>query len=109
MKKKGLLLGLGGAVRGNTLAAGVEMYGRVHLSADYLSTSSVCNGVNFSSNSSRIGFRAKEDLDVVTVFMQLEQQYNTLQGSKNTSGELATRNTFIGLQNDYGTLRIGRF
>ncbi|HLR17353.1 MAG TPA: porin [Alcanivoracaceae bacterium] len=109
MKKKCLLLALGAAASGNTLAADVEIYGRVHLSADYLSTSSVYNGVNFSSNSSRIGFRAKEDLDVVTVFMQLEQQYNTLQGSKNTSGELATRNTFIGLQNDYGTLRIGRF
>lgn len=87
--------------------AKVDIYGRVHVSVDYLSTHNTYHGLNYSSNASRLGFRAQDEVGEATVFMQLEQQYNTFQDTK---AALATRNTYVGIKHpSWGTLRLGRF
>lgn len=59
------------------------------------------------NENSRIGFKGAEDLgDDLKVAWQVEQGL-AIDGRGATSG-WATRNTFIGLQGDFGELRLGR-
>jgi len=95
------------ALMAQGVQAKVDVYGRVHVSVDYLSTHNTYHGINYSSNASRIGFRAQDGIGEAVVFMQLEQQYNTFQDSK---AALATRNTYVGLTHPtWGVVRLGRF
>jgi predicted porin len=62
-------------------------------------------GYNFD-NESRIGFRAGKDIaENVNVFMQIESGYV---GDDGSSGSLGVRDTFLGLQGDWGKVRFGR-
>ncbi|MGD8117755.1 porin [Vibrio sp. TRT 29B02] len=57
-------------------------------------------------NESRIGFRASKDMfDNVNVFMQIESGYV---GENGTGATLGNRDTFLGLQGDWGKVRFGR-
>ncbi len=86
-------------------SAEVEIYGRAHVSVDSLSDGDD-NGLNVSSNSSRIGFRASLDVaEGLTGFMQLEQGVRF----ENGSGSFASRDSFVGLRGSYGEVRLGFF
>lgn len=86
-------------------ASEIEIYGRAHLSLDVLGDGNDY-GLNVSSNSSRIGFRAKHEInDNIEAFMQLEQKVGFDEGS----GEFATRDSFAGLRGDWGQVRFGTF
>src|SRR5699024_4481181 len=109
MKKKLLVLAVGAAMAAPAMA-GVSIYGRAHVSADYLDVKNQdVNSLNLSSNASRIGFKAEDTFGDITAFMQLEQEYNTLQGNGTTKSDFATRNTFVGVKGDWGMVRAGRF
>lgn len=57
-------------------------------------------------NESRIGFRASKDMfENVNVFMQIESGYV---GENGTGATLGNRDTFLGLQGDWGKVRFGR-
>jgi len=57
-------------------------------------------------NESRIGFRASKDMyDNVNVFMQIESGYV---GENGDGATLGNRDTFLGLQGDWGKVRFGR-
>ena len=57
-------------------------------------------------NESRIGFRASKDMfDDVNVFMQIESGYV---GENGDGATLGNRDTFLGLQGDWGKVRFGR-
>jgi predicted porin len=57
-----------------------------------------------ASGNSRIGFRGSEDLgDGTTAFFQFEGQV----GLDDSSGSLFSRDTFVGIQNVFGTVRLG--
>lgn len=87
------------------LAADVTIYGRAHLSLDSLDDG-VESGTNVSSNSSRIGFKASTKLENnLEAFMQIEQNVRFDEGS----GNWASRDSFVGLRGDFGTVRIGQF
>ncbi|KKO45477.1 porin [Arsukibacterium ikkense] len=87
------------------MAADVSIYGRAHLSVDHLDNG-VDSGVNVSSNSSRLGFKASTKLeDDMEVFVQLEQNIRFDEGS----GSFATRDSFVGLKGNFGMARIGFF
>src|SRR5690606_6928783 len=92
-------------------AADVKVYGRAHVSLDYLDDGQDYNEVGLSSNSSRLGFKAEQKLENgMTVFGQIEQEINFASGSANNSGvDFATRDTFVGLKGDFGQARVGRF
>ena len=93
------------------MAADVKVYGRAHVSLDYLDDGADYNEVGLSSNSSRLGFKAEQKLENgMTVFGQVEQEINFASGSKNGDDlEFATRDTFVGLKGDFGQARVGRF
>ncbi len=92
------------------MAADVKIYGRAHVSLDYLDDGADYNEVGISSNSSRLGFKAEQELENgMTVFGQIEQEINFASGSSNSDLEFATRDTFVGLKGDFGQARVGRF
>lgn len=92
------------------MAADVKVYGRAHVSLDYLDDGADYNEVGLSSNSSRLGFKAEQKLENgMTVFGQIEQEINFASGSANDDLEFATRDTFVGLKGDFGQARVGRF
>ena len=110
MKKHGrtlaqtIALSLGMTV-GVVQAADIEVYGRAHLSGDALGDGSDY-GLNVSSNSSRIGFRATHEIQPgLEAFVQLEQSVRFDQGG----GNFASRDSFAGVRGDWGQVRIGQF
>ena len=93
------------------MAADVKIYGRAHVSLDYLDDGADYNEVGLSSNASRLGFKAEQKLENgMTVFGQIEQEVNFASGSQDGDGvKFATRDTFVGLKGDFGQVRAGRF
>lgn len=88
-----------------TANTSVTIYGRAHVSVDYLDNGASYGETNMSSNSSRLGFRASHDFDGITAIMQIEQQVDFDSGNANASN----RDTYVGLKGDFGTLKLGRF
>lgn len=79
----------------------IGVYGRAHVSADILSDGDD-TGTNLSSNSSRIGVRGSLPLtEGLTGILQIEQQINYDVGGN------SSRDTFVGLQGDFGRVRLG--
>lgn len=92
------------------MAADVKIYGRAHISLDYLDDGKDYNDVGLSSNSSRLGFKVEQELEnSMTVFGQIEQEINFASGGQNSGKEFATRDTFVGLKGNFGETRVGRF
>lgn len=88
------------------MAADAQIYGRLHLSADYLNAESGDEGGNLSSNSSRIGFKGTTTIsDSLTALWQIEAGIEA-DDSKTISTD---RNTFAGLRGGWGEVRAGRF
>ena len=90
--------------------ANVTLYGSLNLDLEFVSGKQP-NGSNptvsrVSSNSSRFGVRGSEYLGAgqVAIF-QLESGFFGDTGG----GNLASRETFVGLQGDWGTLKAGNF
>lgn len=85
----------------------LEIHGRFHMSLDLADTDRPGEGtdLNLSSNTSMIGFRGRHVLDPqATLLWQLEQGFRI----DSASGSLATRNTFLGVENpQYGALLAG--
>lgn len=117
MKKTLCALAIGATILTPVMAsaADVKIYGRAHVSLDYLDDGKDYNEVGLSSNSSRLGFKVDQKInDDLNVFAQIEQQINFASGSKDndkgSSVDFATRDTFVGLKSDtYGQARVGRF
>lgn len=115
MKKKVVCAAVAALVMGPTIASAyeilgnkLEVYGKVHVSADYDNNDRAApnsqKDFSFSSNASRIGFKGQYDLTSdMTLLWQIEQEINFDQG-KDT---WATRNTFAGLKGSYGTILGG--
>jgi predicted porin len=88
----------------------VTLYGDLNLDLEFVSGKQL-NGTNptvtrVSSNTSRFGIRGQEYLGAgqVAIF-QLESQVQANTGG----GTIASRETFVGLQGDWGTLKAGNF
>lgn len=83
----------------------VKVSGRAHMSVDQLDNGND-SGTNVSSNSSRLRFAANTKVtDDLEVIMQLEQNIRFDQ----SGGNFATRDSFVGLKGDFGTVRFGFF
>lgn len=99
----GLTLGLVAIqdVAANT--AGLTFYGRAHVSTDFLDNGKDSD-FNVSSNSSRIGVKASTDItDGLRGILQVESTI----GYDNGEGTWANRDTFVGLEGDFGRVRFG--
>lgn len=114
MKKRLAALALGCVVlsplAGQAQIAKVTLYGNLNLDFELIKgaqpdgTNPVVN--RLSSNSSRFGIRGAEYLGAgqVAIF-QIESSIN----ADTNSGDLGGRETFVGLQGDWGTLKMGQF
>src|SRR5574343_1221417 len=96
----------------------LEIYGRASFSVDKLDDGNKYSRMNLSSNASRLGFRGSKKIGELTGIWQIEQeiQFNLSNGTspagiddKDTNNRLASRDTFAGLQGDFGTVRAGKF
>ncbi|WP_157981155.1 porin [Aliidiomarina haloalkalitolerans] len=83
----------------------IGLYGRLHVSADYLNDGSD-GGLNVSSNSSRLGLTLDYKVaDNLTLIGQIERGIDLSEGSST----ITARNTFLGVKGDWGTLRAGYY
>ncbi len=96
----------------------LEVYGRASFSVDQLDDGDKYKRMNLSSNASRLGFKGSKKIGELTGIWQIEQeiQFNLSNGTspagiddKDTNNRLASRDTFAGLQGDFGTVRVGKF
>jgi predicted porin len=91
-------------------AANGTLYGRINLSLEYVNAQTPQGPepalARLSSNTSRFGFRGAEPLGrgLVAVW-QLESGISADAGG----GALASRETFVGLDGDWGTIKAGNF
>lgn len=89
-----------------TAMADVTVYGRAHVSLDYLDDGAEYGEVNISSNSSRLGFKAEKKTESgITGFMQIEGEITYNQGDSS----LSSRDTFVGVKGNFGSVRVGKF
>lgn len=85
------------------VADGISFYGRAHVSADALDDGQE-RGLNVSSNASRVGIKGSAEIsESLQGVLQIEQEIRY----DNGSGNLATRDTFVGLEGGFGSLRLG--
>lgn len=91
--------------------ADVTIYGRAHVSVDYLDDGDDYSKTNLSSNSSRLGFKGSHEINPnLKAFFQIEQQINFTTGSGDSgSADFSTRDTFVGLGGNFGEVQLGRF
>lgn len=89
----------------------LEIYGRASFSVDKLDDGDKYSRMNLSSNASRLGLRGSKKIGEFTGIWQIEQeiQFNMSNGTSDTNNRLASRDTFAGLQGDFGTVRAGKF
>lgn len=86
--------------------ADMKIYGRAHVSVDQLDDGTD-SGLNVSSNSSRIGFKADKELENgMNALFQVEQEIRYDNGS---GADWASRDSFVGLKGDFGMVRLGYF
>lgn len=89
----------------------VQFYGRLNVSAEHVKASVTTDGgrlsqQRLSGNRSVLGLRGSEDLgDGVSVVFQVEASLSPDTGA----GELARRDTRVGLDGDFGTLFAGHW
>jgi predicted porin len=93
-----------------TAAQSVLLYGRLNLTLEYINARNPQDDApsvqRLSSNTSRFGIRGVEPLGrgLVAVW-QIESGFSADTGG----GALASRETFLGLDGDWGTVRFGNF
>ncbi|WP_185266014.1 porin [Halopseudomonas xiamenensis] len=113
MKKKLIAIVVGAAAVMPALAmADVSIYGRAHVSTDFLDDGADYSETNLSSNASRLGFKGEHQINSdVKAFFQIEQQINFASGSSDgDSTNFSTRDTFVGVTgNNWGAIQMGRF
>lgn len=115
MNKQMIVVAVAGALAASSVMAdtvNVNVYGRIRAAGEYVSGSGAAGGKNGQKqmrvvdNSSVLGFKGTEDLgDGLTLLWQAEGQ---LEADGDTDGKLNSRNTFISLKNDYGTILAGK-
>lgn len=107
MKKLASALAVAALVGAPAIASaqGPVIYGQIHTSLEQQDNGDE-SGLNVISRSSRFGIRGGAPLEVggLTAIYQIETLVNTAEGG----GDLANRDTFVGVRGDFGTLRIGR-
>ena len=88
----------------------VEIYGRASFSVDTLADNDKYSRMNLSSNASRLGFKGSKKIGELTGIWQVETELQPNLGTTSTdNNRLASRDTFAGLQGDFGTVRAGKF
>ncbi len=104
------IAGLLAAPLASAQTANVTLYGRLNLSIEGVKGKQTNNTnptvFRVTSNSSRFGIRGSEGIgNGVNIIFQVENSI----GADASGGTIAGRDTFIGVQGGFGTVRVGRF
>ncbi len=98
-----------------------EFYGRAHLAVENQDDGNKYKQTNLSSNSSRVGFRGDKSFGDLKGIWQIESeiQFNrteatagttsTQQADKAGTNTFASRDTFAGVEGDFGQFKVGKF
>lgn len=113
MNKKLIAAALAGAFIAPVAMAEVQIYGTLDVSVESVSANGAVNSANdiksrtrVTSNTSKIGFKGSEDLGSgLKAIWQVEQG---VQMDGSGTDTFATRNSFVGLQGDFGKVLAGR-
>lgn len=112
MNKKLLVAAIGAAIAAGPMLAQAEvkLYGHAHMSVDMVNwddtgAAVTDDGMFVSTNSSRFGIRASED---VGGGLKATAQYEFLFGQDTTNSPTTNRDNYIGLEGGFGALRLGQ-
>ena len=113
MKKTILALAILGTTAGSVFAqSSVTVYGLLDMSVNSLHSDSAATTVTLDSGKwlgSRLGFKGSEDLgNGYSVEFKLENGFNGDTGSTGQGGRIFGRQSYIGLNGDFGALKVGR-
>jgi predicted porin len=117
MKKSLIALAVAGVVSAPAFAAtsNVDVYGIMNIAVQDADNVAAATGVKSDgtptvlSNTSRIGFKGSEDLGGgLKALWQIETGLDGNGTDVGTGGANGTRNTFVGLAGDFGTMVMGR-
>jgi len=92
-----------------TAMADTTLYGSIKAGVEKVDHAGL-NQTNIDDMESYIGFKGSEDVgDGLKAIWQVEAGFNIdgTQGTGATNGTFANRDSFVGLQSNYGTLRLG--
>ena len=103
MKLKLVCAAVAAAVMAAPASAGVKLYGHAHGSVDWVDNGTD-SGIAFSSNSSRLGVKYKEDLGNGLTAVGKMEWHVSLTDDK----DLKRRNRYVGLAGGFGTVLLGR-
>ncbi len=91
-------------ITGSALAGDYQVYGKIHLSTNFMSDSDESQIV-MASNSSRFGVKGDSELNEdFSMFWKFENGINIAQKGNNT---LATRNSYVGIKHELGSVLFG--
>ncbi len=94
---------IAGALSFSVAAADISFYGQAHVSADHLDNDND-TALNISSNTSRFGIRASHEIEPgLKVLAQIESLVRLDEGDT----DLGSRDSFVGLQGNFGLVRVG--
>lgn len=112
MNKKLLVAAIGAAIAAGPMMAQAEvkLYGHAHMSIDMADWDAVTGAANddgmfVSTNSSRFGIRATEDLGGG---LKGVAQYEFLFGQDTVNSPVTNRDNYIGVEGGFGALRLGQ-
>ena len=88
-------------------ATEVTLYGRAHMSADWLDAGDE-SGTYVSSNSSRLGVRASRDIGGLNAHAKYESRVALDDGDGSFGLFTGARESFLGIGGDFGIVRAGR-
>lgn len=84
-----------------------KIYGKLNLSIDYDGGNGASTSSDLISNSSRVGMKGDFKInDKLTGIYQLEYQVDV---ANNSSSTFKTRNSFLGITGNFGTIRLGTY
>ena len=84
-----------------------KIYGKLNLSIDYDGGNGASTNSDLISNASRVGMKGDFEInDKLTGIYQLEYQVDV---ANNSSSTFKTRNSFLGIKGNFGTIRLGTY
>ncbi len=84
-----------------------KIYGKLNLSIDYDGGNGASTNSDLISNASRVGMKGDFEInDKLTGIYQLEYQVDV---ANNSSSTFKTRNSFLGITGNFGTIRVGTY
>ena len=84
-----------------------KIYGKLNLSIDYDGGNGASTNSELISNASRVGMKGDFEInDKLTGIYQLEYQVDV---ANNSSSTFKTRNSFLGITGNFGTIRVGTY